>query len=100
MTTVAERHHEQPRLAICAGARISREPAFVNLRFLTGRRLEVTTDFRSIAAQLASEPFDGIVRTLEAVVFDEVLIDRCAVAAFGELALDERTERRRVAACR
>ena len=58
-----ERHHEQPRPAILAGARIARQRAFavVDLRFLAGLRFKTTTDLRLVAAQFAGEPLDGIV---------------------------------------
>lgn len=102
VTAVPKRHHEQSRSTVLACKRIAREHAFavIDLRLLTGLSFKSTTDLRCIGTQLAREPFDGIVGALKSVVLDEVLADRRAIAALGQLALDERTERRRAAARR
>jgi hypothetical protein len=70
VTAVGERHHEQPRPAILAGARIARQGAFavIDLRFLARLGFKPATDLRLIAAQFTSKSLDGIVGTGVAVV--------------------------------
>src|SRR5271156_5514886 len=84
-------HHEQPRTAVVSRARVARWRSFaiIDLRFLTRRRFEPTLDLRFARPQLADEPLNGIVRPFVAVVVDEMLVDRYAMAAFGEFGFDD-----------
>ena len=63
--------------------------AIINLRFLTRRRFEPALDLRLARAQLADEPLNGVVCPFVAVVIDEMLVDRYAMAAFGEFGFDD-----------
>ena len=90
VAAVAERHDEQPRPAVLTGARIARQRALavVNLSFLSWLGFKPTTDLRFTWTELADQSLDGIVRAGVAVVLDEVLLDRHAVAPLGELGLE------------
>ena len=67
--------------------------AVIDLSLRGKVRFEATTNFLFRRDDLAHEALDRIIRTLVAVMLNEVLKYRYAVAALGNLSFDERTMR-------
>jgi len=92
---VAQRHHEQPRLAVAVGARHARQRALavVDLGFLARQEFEPIELLGLAGAQLAHEALDAVVGAVKAVLIDQVLPDGRGVAPSAQLLLDERSVR-------
>lgn len=87
---IPERHHEEPRPAVAAGARVERRCALavVHLRLLAGQELEPVELLGVAAPEGPDESLDAVVSGREAVLVDEILVDRVGVALEPHLGLD------------
>jgi len=90
-TRVAQRGHEQARLAPALGARHSRGRAFtvVHLHLLAGLEGQTVKLLRLLVTQLGRKALDRVVRSLKAVQVHQVLVNRHGVAAQAQLRIDE-----------
>jgi hypothetical protein len=88
---VAQRGHEQARLAVSVGARHPGGRAFavVHLHLLAGGKAQAVELLGLLVAKLRAEAFDGVVRAVKAVLVHQVLVDGRGVAAQAQLGVDE-----------
>ena len=88
---VAQRGHEQPRLAPAVGAGHARERplAVVDLHLLAGQEGQAVELLGLAVAQLVGEALDRVVGAGVAVQIHQVLVDGHGVAAQAKLGLDE-----------
>src|ERR1700739_615152 len=89
---IAERQHEQPRPAIFATLRIThhRPTAIVDLGFFSRSGEDDAHRFPTLRpAQLAHKTLHRLIAPGKAVVRDQVLPDRLAIASQGQALFDE-----------
>ena len=89
---VAESQHEQPRPAILATLRIAhhRTTAVIDLRFFShGGEDDARRFWKPAAPKLAHKALHGLIAACKTVIGHQVLPDRLAIAATGEVLLDQ-----------
>ena len=88
---IAQRHHEQARLAVAIRAKDARQRALavVDLGLFAGGKLQAVELLGLCRTQTTGKAFDAVVRAGETMTVNQILVDGHVVALEPELRLDE-----------